>query len=518
MTVELCASSRNQVPSCTPADLTSVVSVHVKGNGGNPVDVICVIDTSSSMSGAIGLVKTCMLQTVEGLNENDRMGVVCFACKATVELPLTKMTDTGRDLAVSVINENVRACGATDIEGALQKTFNLVGNSTPHKATSAVIIFLTDGNATSGTVRNRDGLLSMAEEGFTAVKDCHYKSVTCFTFGFGTSHDPTLLYNLANYGKGCYSFIGTAEEITPCLSACFRFSKDVVVSDMQLEIKPVHCTLKKIHTRYDTSRTTVDLADIHKHQERHILIDTTLLADDVEKIAEAHLSYYDVEAAAYKTASCDIIAPRGDSTEVNKTVEVHKMRLLTAQALERAGELCEKQLIDEASKLIGATRKVISDSCVKDVEECGGLMDDLRLCEQGLQHTTQMLSVASNMRYGNVGTAKRFISHNGNGGASQPDCVQPGATTSIVQQQGGEPCSVAAAYVTLHMRLLNEKGEPCRVVRKSLSKTGKHGFAKVHIEVQNLANGNKESLIYPTTYMVALYIADSQSLQGVQSN
>eukprot|EP01059_Diplonema_ambulator_P002712 TRINITY_DN1236_c0_g1_i1.p1 TRINITY_DN1236_c0_g1~~TRINITY_DN1236_c0_g1_i1.p1 ORF type:complete len:556 (+),score=135.22 TRINITY_DN1236_c0_g1_i1:43-1710(+) len=504
MTVELCASSRNALPADQAAEVTALLSVYVKGQGGNPIDVICVIDTSGSMNHAMGLVKSCMKETVSGLSGGDRLGMVCFASRAQVKLPLTPMDAEGKQLAEQVIG-GMNATGGTDIEGALKETFAVVGSASPYEAAAAVVIFLTDGLPTSGSVRDREGLLQVARECFAHGRDSHYKSISLFSFGFGNSHDARFLYELSNYGKGCYSYISSTEEIASNLEACFAFSTNIVTCDMVLEVESHgDCVVKKVHSRYETEGTTVKLSDINANQERYILVDLLLpevdAATESTHAATARLSYYDVRNGCYEDVQCAVHVPRGDSAEINENVEVHKMRLLAAYALERASALCDKRLITEAANLIKGTVNTILASCVKDAADCQELLADLKLCEQGLQHTSGLLSVASNVGYGNVGSAR---SHHGRGRWGHRGRHAPAAVSA---PDHGTTVEMTALYVTPSL-LINHEGEGYRIIRKTVSAAGKHGNPKVMMELAHIATGSSKMLVLPATHAVRLYAA-----------
>ena len=75
------------------------------------VDLICVLDESSSMSGKpIELLKTTTQFIAKNLESGDRLGIVGYNDTASVRLKLTKMNQNGKLVAEEEIKK-IRASG-----------------------------------------------------------------------------------------------------------------------------------------------------------------------------------------------------------------------------------------------------------------------------------------------------------------------------------------------------------------------------------------------------------------------
>jgi len=84
-----------------------------------PVDVVCVLDVSSSMSGQkVQLVKDAVAFVISEMQPNDRLSIVSFNHSAQRHTPLKKMTSEGKDSSQQALMQ-LFASGGTSIASGL---------------------------------------------------------------------------------------------------------------------------------------------------------------------------------------------------------------------------------------------------------------------------------------------------------------------------------------------------------------------------------------------------------------
>jgi uncharacterized protein YegL len=192
----------------------SSVSVIAPDIEGVPCAVALVIDISGSMTTAVkvkhangseechglsqlDITKHGARTIVQNMRSTDYISIVSYSSNARVELPLTKMTDAGKALAVNAIN-NLRTEGMTNIWDGLRCGIDEVCKS--DKNVHRTVMLLTDGQPNQNPP---SGIMNTLKR-YVERTEC---DVVIDTFGFGYNLDSTLLNEIAVYGNGNYAFI-----------------------------------------------------------------------------------------------------------------------------------------------------------------------------------------------------------------------------------------------------------------------------------------------------------------------
>jgi len=128
------------------------------------VDIVCVLDTSGSMSGErISLLRKSVRRLVRGVNSRDRLALIEFNSVCRVLLNFTLMIDKGKRKAKDIIN-TIGSWGGTNLSGGVLEGLKLVKNRDPETANEVCSILLfTDGEANYG-IRESDLIIQAAEE------------------------------------------------------------------------------------------------------------------------------------------------------------------------------------------------------------------------------------------------------------------------------------------------------------------------------------------------------------------
>ena len=142
-----------------------------------PKDVMFVLDTSGSMSGAkLDQAKKALAFCVENLNDQDRFEILRFATE--VEPLFDKLSAVNNDTRTRARTfiKNLKPLGGTAIDDALKKALSLRPEKADHPY---LVIFLTDGLPTVGNTREDDIVANVARASQGNVR----------VFCFGIGHD-----------------------------------------------------------------------------------------------------------------------------------------------------------------------------------------------------------------------------------------------------------------------------------------------------------------------------------------
>ncbi|MDR2443903.1 MAG: VIT and VWA domain-containing protein, partial [Deltaproteobacteria bacterium] len=176
-----------------------------------PKTVIFVLDRSGSMEGSKFTQAQGGLRFVlERLEPQDSFNLVDFSSQVTLFKPeLVTMNDKNRSEAMKYIN-NLRAGGNTNIEEAMVSAIKQVPIGRP-----TYIIFLTDGQATTGITKEED--LIEIVLGQNAKKEANI-----FCFGVGHDVNSRLLDRLASGASGFSTFVEPNQSIEESIASFFR--------------------------------------------------------------------------------------------------------------------------------------------------------------------------------------------------------------------------------------------------------------------------------------------------------
>jgi VWFA-related protein len=133
--------------------------------GDVPIDLILLIDGSSSMRDKMGVVHEAALGFLETLRDRDRAAIVSFSDNVSVAQPLT--SDRA---ALEIAVKGTQANGATALHNAIYISLKEFGRSAQHGGDlrRQAIAVLSDGEDTSSLV-SFDEVLELAKRSETAV-------------------------------------------------------------------------------------------------------------------------------------------------------------------------------------------------------------------------------------------------------------------------------------------------------------------------------------------------------------
>ena len=193
------------------------------------VDLVCVIDTSGSMSGEkIALVRETLLYILEQLGEGDRLCLISFNSSAS---RLTHLMTAGNANKNELQNKirSLDASGSTNIQSGLDLAFRTLQSRKYRNPVSSVLL-LSDGQDDSlkhDNVGNYLSRLSLTEV-FT---------VNCF--GFGAQHDAALMNEIAKFKDGALYFVENLQQVEEMFVDALGGLFSVIATQVEIRVRLV---------------------------------------------------------------------------------------------------------------------------------------------------------------------------------------------------------------------------------------------------------------------------------------
>jgi Mg-chelatase subunit ChlD len=194
-----------------------------------PIDLICVVDTSGSMSGnKINLVQQTLKYLLTIMKEYDRLCLINFENQATILTGLHLVTSDRKPL----FEENIlklKASGGTNIQSGVEMALNVLKNrANKNKVTS--IFLLSD-----GLDNNQSTLVSRIRQSIDkyAIPDVF----TINTFGFGNDHDPESMRKIAETKDGDFYYIEKLDLVDEFFVAAFGGLASIIAENVHIKIE-----------------------------------------------------------------------------------------------------------------------------------------------------------------------------------------------------------------------------------------------------------------------------------------
>ena len=216
--------------SYTP--LVVSLSTEDKNEKMKPVDLICIVDVSGSMSGApINLVKESLNYLVKLMNDTDNFALVTFSSNSQIVNNLTIMTEENKNVILGKI-QNLRASGGTNIYSGLEKGLQLLKNDYSSGDRIASMILLSDGDDNY----NYDKVDNLFEDLLVREGKKDYV-FTLYSFGYGSFYDYSLMNNISLIKDGAYFNIDKLSDVNDAFLKIYGSLSTVSNVNVQLKIQ-----------------------------------------------------------------------------------------------------------------------------------------------------------------------------------------------------------------------------------------------------------------------------------------
>ncbi len=185
-----------------------------------PRELIFVVDTSGSMHGAsIEQAKAALRLALARLQPTDTFNIIRFNHR-TDSLFADAQAASGPNVQLADrYVAGLRADGGTEMLPALTRALD--GRERSDRLRQ--VIFLTD-----GAVGNEEQL-------FTTIQE-RLGDSRLFTIGIGSAPNSHFMREAARYGRGTFTYIGSATEVQAKMDALFRKIESPALTDLRLEL------------------------------------------------------------------------------------------------------------------------------------------------------------------------------------------------------------------------------------------------------------------------------------------
>ncbi|XP_071706405.1 E3 ubiquitin-protein ligase WAV3-like [Rutidosis leptorrhynchoides] len=376
-----------------------------------PLDLVTVLDISGSMTGTkIALLKQAMGFVIQNLGALDRLSVIAFSSSARRLFPLRRMTETGKQKSLQMINSLV-ANGGTNIAEALKKGAKVMTDRKFNNPVSSFIL-LSDGQDTYTTLSPRTK--GLKTDHHILLPDCN---IPIHTFGFGTDHDANAMHMISEKSGGMFSFIEAENVIQDAFAQCIGGLLSVVVQELRVEVVCVHPMLKvksikagsyKVSLDPNGRSGLIDVGDLYAEEERDFLVTMDIPVDETcnESMSLVRFKVIHKDPLNRTTVTAgvndDVIIARTETTagEQMVSIEVDRQR----NRLRAASAIAEAQAAAERGDLTAA--KAVLDDCREKLADTVSARSADRLCVGLVAELSEMKErMASRKLYESSGRA-----------------------------------------------------------------------------------------------------------------
>lgn len=190
-----------------------------------------IIDRSGSMLGSkMTQAKNAARFIIQHLNPVDKFNIISFSSDISSFKPEHVDYNAGSELDAINYIENLDASGSTFISGAFGKAIPQFSNV--DQTTANIIIFFTDGEATSGLIKTDEIV-----EYVSTMNIQNEASISIFTFGIGNYTNEQLLTKLADQNGGICDFLKD-NELESAITEFYLMIRNPVLMNTSVTFKP----------------------------------------------------------------------------------------------------------------------------------------------------------------------------------------------------------------------------------------------------------------------------------------
>lgn len=377
----------------SPATFSVLVSIRappLRVDARAPIDLVAVLDVSSSMVGAkLSLLKRAVRFVIHNLGPSDRLSIVAFSSRAWRILPLRRMSDTGHEDAIQAI-DSLTSNGGTDIVGGLKKGVRVLEERREQNAVAGIIL-LSDGKDNYNCdIRNplsrppqtsNPGLtpeylnelpaLICSSNNHSGDKEGQ-RTIPVHTFGFGLDHDSTAMHAISDASGGTFSFIESVVMIQDAFARCIGGLLSVVTQEVRVVVKTVSPGLRigSIHSGSYVSKISdqghqgvIEVENLYAEEEKQFLVDLSIpaLSSTESKEREEKTALLDVLCSYKDSVSSEVLEEEGERIYVRRPQNLSPTDSMVSLEIDRqrnrimvAGGITEARVMAEAGNLEGA--------------------------------------------------------------------------------------------------------------------------------------------------------------------
>ncbi|CAF4073033.1 unnamed protein product [Rotaria sordida] len=352
-----------------------------------PIDLICVVDQSGSMSGdKIALLKHTLNYIVDQMGSLDRLAIISFHTTAfNRSNGLKLMTTENKQTLRNAITRHIQADGGTYIGSGLKMAIQLLRNRRTTNPLGAMLL-LTDGQ--DNQYHDYSSLMESLPEG-----------VVCHTFGYGSDHNAALLSRLAEQGHGgTFTYIDQVDAVGHAFATALGGLFTCIAKQLRIKLefnndyKITHAhTIYQYEPKHLPSREiTFKMTDLNADESRNLVFQLHVPKmnpsnendSNDHTIGHASLEYIDantdqtmrIPPIPFVLARPNQIEPQSSLLQVNYELDIQRNRAETSHVLKRA---VDENNYERARDMINVQIAKIRSSVSAQNPLCQQLIRDL---------------------------------------------------------------------------------------------------------------------------------------------
>jgi Mg-chelatase subunit ChlD len=215
--------------------LHAIASISIKENAQaanapaprQPMDLVCVLDNSGSMSGGkFTHLKHAIRFVQSQLTADDRLSLVVFNSYAKGVHGLYRMNDAQKAVSESMVN-SLQVTGCTDIHAGMKMGHEILANRTTKNPISCMFL-LTDGQD-GGKLAEKKALAASMKTAGTGL----------FVFAFGADHDSAHLNAISSAAESSFVYVESTDEVVDAFGGALGSQQGLAAKNMRLTVSGV---------------------------------------------------------------------------------------------------------------------------------------------------------------------------------------------------------------------------------------------------------------------------------------
>jgi len=381
----------NSFSSQTFPMLVSLIADNLKLNNKAPLDLVCVIDHSGSMSGEkIELVKESFNYLLKFLGDSDRLSIVIFDDKASRLVPLIRTTEKNKKNILSKL-KNVHGDGGTDINLGMTHAFEVLKQRRYMNPVTSIFL-LSDGLDGGAQQKVK---VSLAQYNLS-------DDITINTFGFGNDHDPQLMNDIADLRDGNFYFVEKLDTVDEAFVDCLGGLLSSIGQNITIKISPEKSDVLKdveIVKAYgeaamwskDGNSYITKMSNIISGRQKDFVLELQIPANNKElqdheksiKVASAEVSLTALDGKIVTKKAELFITLLNETEEIKEEEEADRevmknfYRVKGASVIGEARKLADQRKNDDAKKILQSFKEELEGSLLKNEEFIKNLIKDI---------------------------------------------------------------------------------------------------------------------------------------------
>ncbi|UJR11147.1 hypothetical protein I4U23_015328 [Adineta vaga] len=348
-----------------------------------PIDLVCVVDQSASMSGVkMILLKETLIYITEQLTEYDRLAIISFDnCAYDRSHGLKRMNSQNKHRFHVAINDDIEDGFSTNIKCGLEMGINLFRHRQAKNPISALFL-LTDGQDDE-------------VQDYSQVMRRLPNDVVCHTFGYGSDHAAPLLVQLAEWGNsGTFTYIDKHEAVGPAFATALAGLLTCIAQNIRVNIQfndgyrvtHVHSIYKYVPKDLPSPKITFKLNDLNADEKRNLIFQLHVPklrhSSSSQNHTIGHVSIVYTDPNSNHTLTTPPVPfhlirtsrPSSYHLQIDRTIDLQRNRIETVLVLRQA---MEEQDYNQSMALLKAQVERIKASVSAQDPFCQQLIRDL---------------------------------------------------------------------------------------------------------------------------------------------